>query len=357
MRKHKHPNHSKANTGKAKRNVLIRVQHVLLFSSILLMMACNPDNTGLMPNVTGKAGEVVIVIEKPLWEGAAGQAFVNQLGGDVAALPQGEPMFDLVNIPRAAFTDIFQTHRNLIITSISKNIKEPTVLVRSDVYARPQIVISIEANSSEQLATVIKERGAGIREKLIEKERDRIIFNYRNFEDPSVSAKLRMLHHVSMIFPRGYSYDLDTTNFAWIAHETPDVSQGIFVYSYDYTDTRSFNKENLISKRDEILRKYVLGPVDNTYMTTEKDLPISYREIMLDDRYTAEISGLWKLDGPGFMGGPFVSLSTVDTLRNRVLTVEGFVFAPKKDKRNYLRQVEAIIHTLRIVGLDEKGDK
>ncbi|MCF8371015.1 MAG: DUF4837 family protein [Bacteroidales bacterium] len=354
MRKQNHLNITDTSILKLLRNSDIRLSYFILLPFLILMMACNPDNTGLMPNVTGKAGEVVIVIDKQLWEGPVGDAFIKQLAGEVPALPQGEPMFDLIDIPRAAFTDIFQTHRNLILTSISKNVKEPIVKVRKDVYAKPQIAIQIEVNSKEQLLAVIEERGAGILDKLVEKERERIITNYRNFEEPGISAKLRKLHNLSMIFPRGYSYDLDTTNFAWIAHETPEISQGILVYYYDYKDTSSFNKENLISKRDEILQKYVLGPVDNTYMTTEKDLPISYREFILNERYTTEISGLWKLDGPAFMGGPFVSLSTVDTLRNRVVTVEGFVFAPKQDKRNYLRQVEAILYSLRIVGPEEK---
>lgn len=46
------------------------------------------------------------------------------------------------------------------------------------------------------------------------------------------------------------------------------------------------------------------------------------------------------------MGGPFVQLSTVDTRRNRIVTVEGFVFAPSEEKRNYVRQLEAILYSL-----------
>lgn len=311
------------------------------------MIACKYDSTGLMPNVTGKAGEVVVVMENNFWKNQPGAALKNHLASEVSALPQGEPMFDLVNIPRAAFSDIFQTHRNIIITKVSKNIKEPKILVRSNVYAKPQIVIQIEANNSEKLANIIDKHGKGIMDKLIEKERNRIIQNYRNYEDPSISGRLRKYHDLSLILPRGYSYDLDTTNFIWIAHETQDIIQGILIYYYNYTDTSSFNKENLISKRDEILRKYLPGPVDGSYMTTEKNMPVSYREFLINDKYTSEISGLWKLEGPAFMGGPFISLSTVDESRNRVVTVEGFVFAPKLDKRNYLRQVEAILHTLK----------
>ncbi|MBA7543170.1 hypothetical protein ES705_35500 [subsurface metagenome] len=48
------------------------------------------------------------------------------------------------------------------------------------------------------------------------------------------------------------------------------------------------------------------------------------------------------------MGGPFVSISQLDETRNRVVTIEGFVFAPAHEKRDLLRQVEAKILSLEI---------
>ena len=46
------------------------------------------------------------------------------------------------------------------------------------------------------------------------------------------------------------------------------------------------------------------------------------------------------------MGGPFVNITQLDEKRNRIVTVEGFVYAPGNDKRDLLQQVEAIIYTL-----------
>jgi len=46
------------------------------------------------------------------------------------------------------------------------------------------------------------------------------------------------------------------------------------------------------------------------------------------------------------MGGPFVSVSTLDAARKRVLTVEGYIYSPRNAKRNYLRQVEAMVYSL-----------
>ena len=45
-----------------------------------------------------------------------------------------------------------------------------------------------------------------------------------------------------------------------------------------------------------------------------------------------ETRGLWKMEHDA-MGGPFVSHSRVDTLNNRVVVAEGFVYAPEKMKR------------------------
>ena len=80
-------------------------------------------------------------------------------------------------------------------------------------------------------------------------------------------------------------------------------------------------------------------------MSTDRVSPIHYREFELNGRYTVEMKGLWNMQNY-FMGGPFISFTTVDEKRNRVVTVEGFTFAPKYDKRNYIRQLEAILYTL-----------
>ena len=48
------------------------------------------------------------------------------------------------------------------------------------------------------------------------------------------------------------------------------------------------------------------------------------------------------------MGGPFVSYTLLDTVYNRVVTVDGFLYAPSDPKRDLLRQVEAILKSLTV---------
>ena len=47
------------------------------------------------------------------------------------------------------------------------------------------------------------------------------------------------------------------------------------------------------------------------------------------------------------MGGPFVLHFYNDSVNNRFVFADGFVYAPEKKKRNYIRLLEASLRTLK----------
>ena len=57
------------------------------------------------------------------------------------------------------------------------------------------------------------------------------------------------------------------------------------------------------------------------------DVLPSYEEVEFDGHFALEVRGLWKMEND-FMGGPFYSLTIVDEARGRLLTVEGYAYAP-----------------------------
>jgi len=69
------------------------------------------------------------------------------------------------------------------------------------------------------------------------------------------------------------------------------------------------------------------------------------REINLKGLYAKELRGLWQMEG-AFMGGPYLSYSLVDEKNNRVITIDSYVYSPKFDKREYLREMEALALTI-----------
>ena len=64
---------------------------------------------------------------------------------------------------------------------------------------------------------------------------------------------------------------------------------------------------------------------------------------MIDNMYVAK-SGSGML--PMILWGPFLSTSRVDEERNRVVTVEGFVYYPSENKRKFMRWFEVITESV-----------
>lgn len=79
-------------------------------------------------------------------------------------------------------------------------------------------------------------------------------------------------------------------------------------------------------------------------MTTEYRLQPRYEEVSFRGRFAAKMRGLWKMEGD-FMGGPWTSLAWVDEARGQLVTVDGYVYAPYFGKREYLREVEAMVRS------------
>jgi hypothetical protein len=63
--------------------------------------------------------------------------------------------------------------------------------------------------------------------------------------------------------------------------------------------------------------------------------------------FAVDTRGLWRMKND-FMGGPFVSISVLDETRNRVVTIDAFVYAPGKDKRNLMWELEAVLESLKL---------
>ncbi|MDA3929146.1 MAG: DUF4837 family protein [Prolixibacteraceae bacterium] len=323
------------------------MKKTFIYSLFLLFVisACSSRNqTSMMKSVTGKAGELVIVIPAKTWKRDAGKSIWDLLAQPQAGLPQGESLFDVINIPEEAFGDIFKTSRNIVITKINSSVEKPTITFQKDVYAYTQAMLSISVKNEKQFVEIVNKNADKILSFFIKAERDRLVLNYSKYTDKALRTKVENKFGVSITIPPGFRVAEQSEDFMWIRNEMQDLSQGVLIYSYPYVNDSTFTSKYLVAKRNVFLKKYVPGPIEGSYMTTETDLPILFNVMKKDGNYAAELRGLWRVEND-FMGGPFVSLTMLDLLKKRVLTFDAYVYAPKLDKRNYIRQVEAMIYS------------
>lgn len=336
----------------------MRISVLILLSAVVASFSsCKNDGTPLMKPVTGKPGETVIVIAEEYWKGTAGDSIFHYLTEPQIGLPQEEPILDIINIPPEAFKEIFKTARNIILTRISTTVKEPAIKIQKDVWATPQVVISVMAPDVKSFASFFALNSSKIIAAFVNAERERLMNTYsdRKFMNRAVYNTMKDKHDFIIHMPKGYSFAKEENDFDWIRYETPEISQGVFAYWYPYTSDSTFTMDYLLDKRDSLLKEYVPGPSPGSYMATERKLTPTMKVFKLNGNYTVEIRGLWKVKND-FMGGPFVSLSTLDPIRHRIVTVEGYVYAPRYDKREYLRQLEAMIYSIKFPD-QEKNDK
>lgn len=325
-----------------------------VFVSLGLILSSCRDDTKLRKKITGKAGEVVVVIPKETWDSHAGETIRQTLAQPQISLPQPEPVFDLISVPPAAFKDIFKTSRNIVNVRISPSIDSAKVEFKKDIWAWPQAVVNISAKSAEDFNQVFNTNSGRIVAYLLKAERDRLMGNYAKYSEKSVEPALKKLN-VELTVPVGFKVAKQGPDFMWMRYDTPEIMQGIAVYAFPYTSDSTFTEAYLLAKRDSVLEKYIEGPSQGSYMVTEHRLPATTNVFSYKNNYAAEIRGLWRVEND-FMGGPFVSLAVLDASNNRVVVADGFVYAPRFDKRNYLRQVEAMLYSLKLPD-QAKNDK
>jgi hypothetical protein len=321
--------------------------YLLLAIAAISLISCSEAKRkqALLPNISGKAGEVIVVIDKGQWEGAVGTTLRDSLACDCPFLPQKEPLYTLVDLAPSGFTQMFQLHRNIIIVNIKSDVTEPGILYRNDVWARPQCVIRINAADSETAVQIIKENSQKIVAYLEQAERDRVIANAKRYEELSISPVITEMVGGAPHFPSGYKIKKKTDNFIWVEYNPQYVTQGVFVFKYPVAEgEQMMDLDNILRNTNEIMKNNVPGMFDNTYMMISDFARPSIEYKKYKGLEFAEIRGFWEVYND-FMGGPFVSHVLYSQDGKEVIVLQGFVYAPKYDKRHYLRQVESILYS------------
>jgi hypothetical protein len=177
------------------------------------------------------------------------------------------------------------------------------------------------------------------------KDRDAIIEDYKKSVARLVVQKIREKNQVDIVIPSSYNLDVEKEDFVWIAREEGERNWHILMWKYPYQRTSQLETDSLIFKMNAMTRKHVPGDVTGSYMADEPTVPPVVKRFEKDGVYCVQMNGLWQLEN-GFMGGPYVNQTIVDVKRGQLVTALGFVFYPNRDKRQMIRQLEAILYTM-----------
>lgn len=341
---------------------------------ILSQLSCTTSKENLPP-ASGLSGDMYLVMDSVQWMGPLGGILDSLFRSEMQGLPRKESIFKMRWIDPRKLNFVLKQRRNLIFAvtvdqstagaRVLKNLFTPAslekiksnpqdfVLTTSDVYAKGQEVMYLFGNNQADLIGHIKKKGYSLIEHFNKKERERLgTALYKAGQVKGVSEWLLKHMDCNLKVPFGYKLVENNEEFLWVRQINTRDDKDIFIARMPYTSREQFNKENLIDIRDHFCKKYLFEDPDvaNSYLITETTVPfvpVTTREVSLNNRYAVEMRGLWRANNFS-MGGPFIGYALVDEIRGKFYYIEGFTFSPSKDQREIMRELESILYTFQI---------
>ncbi|MBI9062718.1 MAG: DUF4837 family protein [Marinilabiliaceae bacterium] len=325
-----------------------RLKYVLLIAVAVSYVSCKNEKDGYKPNVAGSAGEMLIVMDDKVKSSTGGQSIQYMMIQPYLGLPQEEPHFNISVVPHRSLTSSLKIFRNLVLVEISPNVKADTIKYYENMWARPQASARITATDTTAFRELIEQNEILLLSFFNKMERKRSQNYFKKYPNPDLMELWKKQWDARMTIPTGFLKNKGNENFAWMSEEAAWGTMGIMTYEFPYVGEGTFSKEYLLNKRDSMLNKNLPGPSKGSYMTTEHGYPVMYKRNKVNGLEAVELRGLWKVQND-MMGGPFLLRAHWDKARNRVLVTDGYVYCPEKpEKRDKIRQLEAIMYSLQV---------
>lgn len=328
---------------------------------VFVLACCKDGKSNRLPESIGQPYEVVL-------EGDTNHIVTAILQESVPDMPQPESMFNIIQVRKGKLTSLYQTVRNRVVVDVDKRNRDFEVKISKDVNAAPQVIIRIKAQTVEQLKSRLD--GMRLRQILDELELKHLASVIR--QNVEKQKEVKRLFGIDMKIPLDMDASKKAKDFVWYSNNTNSGMKNLLIFKINSSEKTPSARENHSSREnlsaggnlssketssgteeypsngislsladkvqiDSVLQKNMLGETDEMYMIIPR----------LGER------GLWEMEGDA-MGGPYVMKiirrqknGKISGRKNEIIVVIGFVYAPEMKKRNLIKQLEAVLTTIR----------
>ena len=136
-----------------------RLFYLSMVFVMTLFSACGNGKKGVFtPTSSGRAYDILGVVDPGLWERPAGRALYDVLDTDVPGLPQSERSFRIMYTSPANYDSTLKLIRNIFIVEVNKDLyTQPKFKYAKDVYAAPQLILTIQAPDEASFEKFVEE--------------------------------------------------------------------------------------------------------------------------------------------------------------------------------------------------------
>jgi hypothetical protein len=341
---------------------------IFIMPAIALTLGCEND---YKPAARGAQSEVLVVMDSSRWNTATYVALQETFGNVILTMPRPQPRYDLrfTGIRTNRDFENIKRHKNVIIVA---TIDEETIvgqLIRGilsddikdrirtgqnfafplrDRWYRDQWVLFLSANTDEELAQRIINSEQRLVSSLEQVELQRWTNEvYRRGDQPEISSMLWENYGFTMRVQHDYNVGADTVGFVSLRRYLPDNDRWIWIsWKDDVRNIDHIDVQWINARRDSLLNRHIRGSRENSYVMTDYRRPLEISTTTINDKFTWETRGIWRMQGDA-MAGPFINYTMYDDRTNRLYMVEYAQFSPRFPQRDFLYQFQSMIRTFR----------
>ncbi|TBX71185.1 DUF4837 family protein [Flavobacterium silvisoli] len=315
----------------------------LWFLGSVCLSSCSFKKEQLPKESSAAINTIAVIIDDQLWSGEVGDSIRNKFASPVLGLPQEEPLFTINQYPVKLFEGYSTDSRNIII--IKKDIENKFEIVENE-FASPQNAIHISGKTAFEILEILEKNTPTIIQKMRATE---IAQEQKTFKDSLLDTKkIQKKFNINLLIPKKYEYVMRRKNFIWLKKEITSGNNSLVIYQVPWQSIRRNNAvKDIIKTRDSIGELYIHGSENRTEMVTEEAYSPYFSKTTLAGNNAYETRGTWQMKND-FMSGPFINYVIFDKAHKRILVLEGFCYAPSKEKRDLMFELEAIIKSIQI---------
>lgn len=338
---------------------------------VFLLVACGEAgeklNKELLPTAGGDIGEIVLVMDSTQWTGDLGGQIKETFRSPMVGLPQDEALFALKKINPIKLNNLLKTAANLVFvmtldsdTDESKSVRKYFsnqalkriqrdssiwMTVRQDEYAKGQIALYLFGQDEKALTENIYANKKRIRDFFESQAQKRLKAKIYRQRERGLEKAIAEKQDVAIQVPYGWDLAKNLPNFSWLRFLEADRELDVFIYQEPYRSVEVF--DDVAALRDKATELFLRdAEKPDIYITRQDIIPMYQDKVTFDGKFAIKSRGLWKVsDNSG--GGPFVSYTMVDEEKQMVYYIEGYVYSPGTNKKNFVRQVDAILSTFK----------
>ena len=348
-----------------KASILMQIICSLLVGSFF--SGCGSSGTiEYKPTSAGKADEVLWVMNDGFWADTVGGTVNHTFMKSYGILPQAEPEYFIRKKNFNQFNnDIIKKYRTIVLCAskdtdvqygFARNVIQEegaeygNVVYLENVWAKPQCVVIITADTKDQLHEVLRTKSKEVMTYLRNSEDKRLnIVLYENGNNNEATVLVRDKYGFKIDIPTDYYTAVDNRDFTWLRKENVFLSSNIMVYHKQLepdeiatgVDWKLYAKD----VRNYLGGTYINSAMEGSYMEIESRFaPVHQTNIAFLDQEAVLTEGLWRMEND-FMGGPFKNYSWFDQASMTYYMIDVFIHAPKEGKKKYMRHLDYIMGT------------